>query len=177
MSTGVFSALVVLYMSQVLGFEPGILGIIWAVGGISSLIGAVLAPRTTKFFGIGKMMIFGLLFNGIAMFFIPLAAGATLLAAIFLIIQQLLGDGSMTIYEINQISFRQAIVSEKMIGRVNAGMHFTGSGAMIIGSLIGGLLGETIGIRNALLIAASGALLSTFWLVFSPVRRLKDTPV
>lgn len=177
LSTGIFAALVVLYMSQVLGFEPGILGMIWSVGGISSFAGAVLAKRMTKFFGIGMIMILCLILNGISMFFVPLAEGTAIFAAaVFLIIQQLLGDGSITIYEINQLSFRQAIVSERIIGRVNASMHFTGLGAKLTGSLFGGILGETIGIRNALITGACGALLSALCLLFSPVRNLRETP-
>ena len=176
MSAGIFGALIVLYVSEGLGFEPGVLGMIWAVGGISSLIGAVLAPRAAKFFGIGIIMISGLMLNGIAMFFIPLAAGSAFIITIFLIMQQLLGDGAITIYDINQVSMRQAIAPERMIGRINAGMHFISSGAMLLGSLAGGILGETIGIRNALFIAAGGALLSSLWLVFSPVKELRDIP-
>ena len=174
--SGIFSTLAVLYMVRDLGFAPGILGTIWAVGGVSSLVGAVVAAPTTRRFGIGPAMIVGLLLSGIALFFIPLARGSTLSAALLLILQQTAGDGAATIYEINQVSLRQAITPERLLGRVNATTEFLGLAATLAGSLLGGLLGEMIGVRASLFLGAAGTLLSALWLVFSPVRALRGAP-
>jgi MFS family permease len=171
---GVYSALVVLYMARDLGFAPGILGTIWALGGISSLIGALATDPTIKRFGIGPAMIGACCLSGLAMFFVPLAHGATLGAALLLILQQLLGDGAATIYQINQVSLRQAIAPERLRGRVNASAEFLGLGAMLAGSLLGGLFGGIIGVRTVLFFSAFGTMFSALWLVFSPVRRLRD---
>ncbi len=176
LSGGVYGTLVVLYMSRGLGFEPGILGMIWAVGGISSFLGAVAAARTTRRFGIGPAMVVGLLLMGISQLFIPLAEGATLVAALLLIAQQLTGDGAFTIYEINQVSLSQSVAPERLLGRVNASMQFIGLGATFAGSLLGGVLGETIGVRTTLVLGACGTLLAALWLVLSPVRTLKVAP-
>ena len=176
LSGGVYGTLVVLYMSRGLGFEPGILGMIWAVGGISSFLGAVAAARTTRRFGIGPAMVFGLLLMGISQLFIPLAEGATLVAALLLIAQQLTGDGAFTIYEINQVSLSQSVAPERLLGRVNASMQFIGLGATFAGSLLGGVLGETLGVRTTLVLGACGTLLAALWLVLSPVRALKVAP-
>jgi hypothetical protein len=45
-----------------------------------------------------------------------------------------------------------------------------------IGVMAGGVLAEALGARVTLLIAAGGIVLSSGWLVFSPVRRLQDRP-
>jgi MFS family permease len=129
------------YMVRDLGFAAGILGTIWALGGLSSLIGAVSAGRTTRRFEIGPTMIVGLLLYSIALLFIPLARGATLAAALLLIAQQTLCDGAATLYQINQVSLRQAITPERFLGRVNASTEFLRLGAALIGSLLGGLAG------------------------------------
>jgi Na+/melibiose symporter-like transporter len=50
---GIFRALMVFYMSRSLGFNPGILGTIWAIGGVSSFIGMAIAPRITRRMGSG----------------------------------------------------------------------------------------------------------------------------
>jgi MFS family permease len=173
---GIYSALVVLYMARDLGFAPGILGTIWALGGISSFIGAVTTDPVIKRFGIGPAMIAACLVSGLAMIFVPLAQGATLTAALLLILQQLFGDGTATIYNINQVSLRQAITPERLLGRVNASAEFLGLGATIAGSLLGGLLGGIAGVRTMLFFSAFGTMLSTLWLVFSPVRRLRTAP-
>jgi MFS family permease len=171
---GVYGALVVLYMARDLGFAPGILGTIWALGGIGSLVGALAADPTNKRFGIGTAMIAGCGVSGLALFFVPLAQGATLGAALLLILQQLLGDGAATIYQINQVSLRQAITPERLLGRVNASAEFLGLGATLAGSLLGGLLGGIIGVRATLFFSAFGTMFSALWLVFSPVRGLRE---
>lgn len=173
---GIYSALVVLYMARDLGFAPGILGTIWALGGISSFIGAVTTDAVIKRFGIGPAMVAACLVSGLAMFFVPLAQGATLTAALLLILQQLFGDGTATIYQINQVSLRQAITPERLLGRVNASAEFLGLGATIAGSLLGGFLGGIAGVRTMLFFSAFGTMLSTLWLLFSPVRRLRTAP-
>jgi MFS family permease len=174
---GVYSALVVLYMARDLGFAPGILGTIWALGGISSFVGALATDATIKRFGIGSAMIAACSLSGVAMVFVPLAHGATLSAALLLIFQQLLGDGAATVYQINQVSLRQAITPERLLGRVNASAEFLGLGAMLTGSLLGGLLGGLIGVRTILFLSAFGTMFSMFWLVFSPVRSLREVRI
>ena len=164
-------------MVRDLGFAAGILGTIWALGGLSSLIGAVSAGPTTRRFGIGPAMIVGLLLYSIALLFIPLARGATLAAALLLIAQQTLGDGAATLYQINQVSLRQAITPERFLGRVNASTEFLRLGAALIGSLLGGLAGNTIGVRATLVVGALGSFLSTLWLVMSPIRVLRTVPL
>src|SRR5205807_2539645 len=155
---------------------PGVLGAIWAVGGISSLIGAAAAGPATRRLGIGPAMLAGLLVSSAAMFLIPLAKGATVIAALLLILQQITGDGAATLYEISQISFRQAIALPRLLGRVNASAQFIGLGATLIGSLSGGWLGERIGVRATLFLGASGMLMSSLWLALSPVRTLRAAP-
>ena len=173
---GMYGALVVLYMVRDLGFAAGILGTIWALGGLSSLIGAVSAGPATRRFGIGPAMILGLILYSVALLFIPLARGATLVAALLLIGQQTLGDGAATLYQINQVSLRQAITPEGLLGRVNASMQILRLGATLVGSLLGGLMGNAIGVRATLVAGALGSLLSTVWLVTSPIRTLRTAP-
>jgi len=169
---GIYGALVVLYMSRGLGFNPGVLGMIWAVGGVSSFLGAAFAPRISRRLGSGPAMVLGMGVFGVASLFIPLASGATLLSAAFLIAAQL-GDGFYILYEINLVSLRQSITAEHMLGRVNATMQFINLGAILAGSLLGGLLGQALGVRPVLFIGASGTLLAAVALALSPIRSLK----
>ncbi|MDQ3855187.1 MAG: MFS transporter, partial [Chloroflexota bacterium] len=144
---GMYGAVVVLYMVRGLGFEPGILGMIWGVGGASSLLGALLATRLARRWGIGPAMIGCLVLAGFGSCLIPLAEGATLLSAALLIAQQLTGDGAYTAYDINQLSLRQLVAPERLLGRVNASMRFVGLGATLLGTVAGGWLGGAIGLR------------------------------
>ncbi len=172
---GMYGALVVLYMNRSLGFDPGVLGMIWAVGGVSSFLGAALAPRLTLRLGFGPAMFVGLALFGLAECFIPLASGATLISGALLVGQQL-GDGFYIVYDINQVSLRQGITPENLLGRVNATVQFVDLGATLLGALVGGLLGGLVGVRLVLAMGAIGTLLSALPLAFSPVRHLKEAP-
>lgn len=171
--TGMYGTLVVLYVARDLGFAPGVLGTIWAVGGLSALLGAALTERVTRRVGIGPAMIAGLLASGVSLFFIPLAQGVTLVAVLLLLLQQLGGDGAATVYEINNVTLRQSVTPERLLGRVNASAQFVGLGGTLVGSLLGGVLGETIGVRATLFLGAAGAMLSVVWLYWSPVWGLR----
>ena len=87
-----------------------------------------------------------------------------------------LGDLFRTIYFINDVSLRQAITPDRLLGRVNASTQLLVAGIGPLGAIIAGVLGETIGVRETLFIAAAGPLLSCLWLVFSPVRVLREQP-
>lgn len=173
---GIYGALVVLYMSRELGFTPGVLGMIWAVGGISSFFGAAFVPRISKRLGSGLAMVLGLGMFGLTQLFIPLASGATVFSAVCLILAQL-GDGFFIVYEINQLSLRQKIAPESMLGRVNATLKFLGLGAALAGLLSGGLLGEAIGIRLSLVLGGCGILLAALILALSPLRKHRDEEI
>ena len=84
---GMFGAAFGLYVIRVLNFQPGVLGMIYAVGGVSSLVGAVFAARAASRLGIGPAMVFGLAIIGASMLLVPLAPGGVVLAAAFLVAQ------------------------------------------------------------------------------------------
>ena len=171
LAEGVYGTVVVLFMSQGLGFNPGELGMIWAVGGLSAFLGAAIAPRLTRRAGAGRVMLGGLLTQVVTMGIITLAHGPTLLSAAILVFQQI-GDGFYVAYEINLLSFRQGMVAPNMRGRVNATMRFLALGTSLAGALLGGLLGGQIGVRQTLGVGALGILLAALALGFSPLRKL-----
>jgi MFS family permease len=152
-SGGIFGALVVLYMSRDLGFAPAILTMTWAVGGVSSLIGAALAPRAARRFGAPGAMIFGLGLSALFSLCLPLAWGATPLSLLLLVLLQF-GDGFNVIYDITLVSTRQRITPERLLGRVTGTMQVLGLGASLTGTLAGGFLGELLGVRATLFLAA-----------------------
>jgi MFS family permease len=163
-------------VTRELGFEPGVLGVIFGLGGLSSLAGAMLAGRAARRLGLGMALVLGVGMMGVSMLFIP-AAGLPLgVAAVFLIAQQLAGDGCFVVFDVNATSLRQTLAPERMLGRVNAFLRILELGSLLTGTLVGGLMGETIGLRPALTIAASMVVLSALWLFVSPARGLREAP-
>jgi MFS family permease len=172
----VIGAVFFLYVTRELGIEPILQGALYAIGGVSSLLGALLVGRSVERWGRGRTMLWALLLGGIGNLCIPLAGGPITLAVAFLAAQQVLADGAITAFNINEVSLRQAITPAELLGRVNATIRFVGWTAMLAGALIGGILGDTIGLRPTLLVGALGTMLAALWVLFSPLRRLRSQP-
>ena len=178
-SAGIFSlfgnfigALYALYVIRQLGAPPIFLGLLIASGGISALAGAFLAERVVQRFGLGRTVAVGLFMYGATGLLIPLAGGSVALALSLLFLSQLLGDASVSIYFIAEVSLRQSIVPANVLGRTNASMQFLSQGVAPLGALLAGILGGMIGLRLTMLIGVLGVMLAGIWLLLSPVRKV-----
>ena len=83
---------------------------------------------------------------------------------------------SAVVYNVNQVSFRQRLCPDRLLGRMNATMRFVVWGVLSIGALIGGVLGSVAGLRPTLWIGAAGEALAGIWLLASPIRTMRDFP-
>jgi len=83
---------------------------------------------------------------------------------------------SSPVYNVNQVSLRQAICPDRLQGRMNATMRFLVWGTLPIGGLVGGVLASTIGLRSTLWVAAVGGALAFLWVIARPVRSLEQVP-
>lgn len=174
---GIIGATIILFITRELHVSPAVQGIIYAIGGISAIVGAVLTERVTRRFGLGRAMLGALLLTICSGLCIPLASGPLALTVAWLIAPQILGDGARTLYEINQVSVMQASAPDRFLGRVSASFRFIEWGASLLGLLLGGVLAEAIGLRGALFVSVAGQLLAPLWFARSPVRALRDPPV
>jgi MFS family permease len=174
---GVFGAIWILFAIEELGLGAAAIGIIAGFGGLSSLVGATVAERVTRRMGVGPTAIASMLVATAGFVLIPLApASMPVLAFGFLVGQQLFGDGAVTIYDIAEVSVRQARVRDRALGRVAATVQVGSVGAQLVAALGAGLLAEVIGLRATAFLAPLGTLVAAGILVASPVRRLRDLP-
>jgi predicted MFS family arabinose efflux permease len=164
------------YLAHDLGLSPAIVGVSISFGGIGALIGTLVAARITRRFGVGHTLIGSLaivtLWSGLL--FLPLSRWPVSLVSGVFFTMQLMGDIFWSIFFINVTSLRQALIPSHMLGRVSASLDFVGEGASPIGALVGGLLATVIGSRWTWLAGAAGILAGTLWLIFSPIRRLRN---
>ena len=174
-ASGAFGAVFVLYVTRDLGFSPGVQGVIYGIGGVTSFFGAVLADWCRRRFGAGGAMILGMSLGGVGMMLIVGAPPSIVgLTAAVLVAQQIISDPGWTVYEINAVSLRQAIAPERLLGRVNAATRFSGLVAMLVSSLIAGAIAGATSPRVALAAGACAMLAGALSLVLSPVRRVGD---
>jgi outer membrane lipoprotein SlyB len=80
------------------------------------------------------------------------------------------------VYNVNQISYRQALVPVRLQGRLNATMRFIVTGILPIGAIIGGAIGQAVGLYPAMVVGAVGGSFSFVWVLFSPVRKVVRIP-
>lgn len=170
---GAYATLYSLFLIRELGVTPALYGVLVTLGGIGALAGAFTAGRLVQRIGLGKTLI-GTKLLSVVSLLTPLAGGPMIVTIAMLIPGQLVGDFGMEIYSINEVSLRQAIVPDHLLGRVNASAQFLVEGVGPIGALLAGLLGGLIGMRSTLLIATSLSwLISCALLLFSPLRVLR----
>jgi hypothetical protein len=74
------------------------------------------------------------------------------------------------------MSYRQHVTPARLLGRVNASFLWVCYGVIPLGALLGGVLGSQLGLRPALWICVVGTWSASLFVVFSPLRKLRDMP-
>jgi MFS family permease len=150
------------------------LGAIFAVGSAGAVCGALLANRIQASIGIGPTIVSSAVLLSTGSIAFPLAPRS------FPIPVLMFGYGLLSVgvivYSVAQVSFRQAITPERLQGRMSAAMRWIVWGAIPLGTLIGGAIGQTIGLHFALWVGAIGALPTFLFVVLSPVRSIHALP-
>jgi len=174
----VLEAVAILYLVREVGLEPGVLGLIFASGSVGFLFGTFVTAWVTCRFGLGPGIAGGLLLVGLSDLLIPLVnrSMAAVAIALVLIAAQFFFGLGLVIFRIGQVSLRQAVTPDPLQGRMNATISFITWGIVPLGGLLGGGLGQALGLRPTLLLAALGELLAILWLLLSPIRSLREQP-
>jgi MFS family permease len=173
----VLMAVYVLYVTQQLDLPPALIGVVLGAGSLAALVGALVAAHVAYRLGIGHALMAATALSGVGGLLLALAHNMTALTLPMLIGCQMLLVLGVPIYNINQLSLRQAITPPALRGRVNATNRCLVWGTMPLGSLLGGYLGEAIGLQATIIIAAMGMLVALAWIAASPVRRLTTESV
>jgi len=169
-------AVYVLYVTRQLGIGPALLGLILSVGGPGALLGSLLAGSVATRFGLGATIIGASIAADLANLLIPFASGPTIVVVGMLMVTSFVAGVTNPVYNINQVSLRQAITPDRLQGRMNASVRFIVWGTIPIGALMGGALGEALGLRTAILAMTVCSMSSPLWVLFSPVRSLRSQP-
>jgi MFS family permease len=170
---GAYHTLYSLFLIRDLALSPAVLGAMIGAGGISALIGAALAGRITRRFGIGPSMIASRLIGCTLGLVVPLAGGPPWLVIALLAFSQLT-DITWAVFFINEASLLQRRVPDRLLGRASASLAMVGGGMMPIGALLAGVFADGAGARLTLLIGSFGLIASALPLIFSPLRTLRD---
>jgi MFS family permease len=168
-------SIILVYAVRELDLSAGLIGFVFSLGALGGLAAALTATRISARFGIGPTTIVMAAFFGPTVILYALApsghAGVPLLVT-----AQLIFGFTVVVYNIVQVSYRQAICPPRLQGRMNSVMRFIVWGTIPLGTLAGGALASWIGLRQTIVVGAIGGGLAVFWIVFSPQRQLRDMP-
>jgi predicted MFS family arabinose efflux permease len=158
-----------IYAYRLLHLQPGLLGL---VDGLANLgfVGALFAVRVRNRQGLRATLVGSLLVTGVGSMCILLAGIAAPYVVLFA--QGAVVAVAVPIYNINQVSYRQALVDARLQGRMNATMRTFVWGTMPLGSIIGGWLGALAGVPTTIACGALVSCLAALWILPLRVREL-----
>jgi MFS family permease len=174
LADGLGFAVLILFALRPLALSPGAIGILLALGHSGFLVGAYLAGRSARRFGVGPAVIGAGVVLGLGYGVVPLATRSTAIPV--LLVFGLLASVGGAIYNVNVRSLIQSITPERMLGRTVATARVVVWGTIPLGSFVGGILGSRIGLRPTLWVSAGFAVVAFLFPLLSPVRRLHEMP-
>jgi predicted MFS family arabinose efflux permease len=172
----VFWALFVLYATRELGVAAGTLGLVLGAGAIGGVVGSVVTGRISRRIGIGPAFVVGCVLFPLPLVLVPLADGPRWVIVSLLFLAEFWSGVGVMMLDISAGSIFAAIIPDRLRSRVSGAYSFVNYGVRPLGSVVGGLLGSTIGLRPTLWIGAIGALAGVLWLLPSPIPGLRDLP-
>ncbi len=176
LGTSLAFSIFAIYAYVELGLSAGLVGLAFGLGSTGVLTGAVLAAPMAKRFGVGPVIVGSMFVTGPATLLFAFLPSTAWVAGAMLLVSQFLMGFSAVVYNVNQVSYRQAITPLDMQGRMNATMRFIVWGTMPIGLVAGGILASFLPLRTTVLIGAIIASTAFLWVLFSPVRSLRAIP-
>ncbi len=165
---GMAAAVLVLFLVREVGLSEGVVGLVLSSAGVGGVLGALTVNRWNARFGQTKVI----WLSGLVTW--PLGVLVPLGAADWRIVFVLVGEAAVaygaTVYNIAQVSYRQSLCPDHLLGRMNASIRFVVWGAMPLGALVGGVLGGGIGVTATLAVGMACQAASVLWVVLSPLR-------
>ncbi|TCN43198.1 putative MFS family arabinose efflux permease [Kribbella orskensis] len=171
------TALLVLFASRNLELSAGTIGIAFGIGASGGLLGALAATPLTRLLGAGRLIALGAVVFPASIAIAAFASGPVWVRAGVLAAAEFIGAFAVMCFDVPLNSLQAAVIHEHMRSRVAGAFSSINYGVRPLGAVIGGLLGTWIGVRETLLISATGGLFAVLWLIGSPIlttRSLED---
>jgi MFS family permease len=168
LGSAMYDSLLVVFAVHVLHLSPLRTGLAVALGGAGFPAGSMLSGRVNRRLGLGTSLIVAAVPSVAGLIVAGVAAGpdAWWLLALGTV---LVGVGQGT-FAVNAITLRQFAAAPDMRARATAVHRFASWGALPVGALLAGVIGQAFGVRAAVI--TGGALSAAcFWpLLRSPLR-------
>lgn len=168
------SAIEIVFLVRVVHVSPSYTGLLVAAGGLGGVAGGILSRPIGRRVGTARIIWVAPLVLGLPAVLIPLTEPGWRLALFPVGLAAF--SMSAVLYNVSQLSFRQAICPPELLGRMNAAVRWLVWGTLPLGGLAGGVLGSAVGVRPTIWVAIAGSWLAGWWVFFSPLRTMRDIP-
>jgi MFS family permease len=172
--TFIAQALLVLFASRTLGLSAGVIGLAFGVGAVGGLLGAVVAPWLAARFGVGTIIVAGAILFPAPLAFLGLAGGPHWAAALVLAAVEFVSALGVMLFDVNLNALQTTVTPDAARARVSGAYTSINYGIRPLGAVVGGVLGTQLGIRETMVIAAVGGVLSALWLLPSPIPGVRE---
>jgi MFS family permease len=163
LSFAIASAVTVVFLARDLGQPAWAIGLIVSAGAIAVTAGAAATPAVARLVGSARIVWLSLAVTSPVTLLVVFATPGW--GLLFAIAGFMAGEFGQIVYAITNVSLRQRICPDDLLGRVNATMRFAIMALFPLGAIIGGVLGEFVGARWTLLLVGSVALVAPVVLV------------
>ncbi|GAA3200006.1 MFS transporter [Microbacterium terregens] len=165
-----------IFLLRELGLSPASMGVIFSLGAVGGLIGAVATPHIVRWLGEARSIPLSSIGFSVVAVFLPVAAMVPSIAFPLLVAQGFVGSFTVLWYNVTQVTFRQRITPPRLLGRMNASIRFVVWGVMPIAAVLSGALGTWLGVVATMWIGAVGQLLAALFVLIGPFWSMRDLP-
>jgi anti-anti-sigma factor len=164
-----------LFAYRELGLGATLVGAVVAVRGVGALTGALAAVRLERRAGTGRVLVASTVLYGAGWLAVP-AAAAGLAVPVLIASSAAIGAGN-AVYNVTQLTLRQVVTPDRLLGRVNATMRTLFLVPQPIGALVAGGLATSAGYVPTLLIGGAIVTAAAGFLMSPSVRRAGAEPI
>jgi len=167
----------ILFATRTLGLSEHAVGLAYTGMGIGTVIASVFGNRISRAIGPGPSLIVGFAVCGGGWLLLAVAPANAWGIAAFAVMLTMFSTGAVFIF-INFLAMRQAVTPAPLLGRMTSTMRWLILIPAGPGALIGGWLGEHVGLRASLAFAGGVSLLlaAAAWQL-GVIRRVRELPV
>ncbi len=142
----------ILFATRTLGLSEGGVGLSYVALGVGTIVTSTVGNRISKRLGPGPTLVLGFVVCGVGWLLGAVAPASPLGIAMFGLMLMLFGVGAVLIF-ITFLALRQAVTPPHLLGRMTSTMRWLILIPAGPGALLGGWLGEHLGLRYALAFA------------------------
>jgi MFS family permease len=148
------NGVLVLYVLEVLHLPPGSFGLVVLAAGVGALVGGLVTPWLGRVLGRAWALTGGAVLSAVTLGLMGLVRDGLAAGLLF----ALSAAGVMT-WNVLTMSLRQSLIPERMFGRVQGAYRTVVWGSIPVGSLLGGLVAQALGVAAVFLVSGAGLLL------------------